>query len=137
MLCIPGSGALVGMLGHAALPWYRLASRSWLARMRVPGMLAHLRLAERLRLSPEGYTLAELRRLTKFLLERGVRVLSLSFHSPSVQPGFTPYVRNSDELASFLDRLRGYFEYFFLELNGRAMSPIEIHAYLLHNESRR
>jgi len=42
----------------------------------------------------------------------GVRLLSLSFHSPSLVPGFTPYVRYDADLAGFwrwwdavLDRL--------------------------------
>ena len=137
MLCIPGTGALVGMMGRAALPCYRFATQTWLERMRLPGILARLRLVDRLRLSPEGYTLEELRRLTRYLLARGVRVLSLSFHSPSVQPGCTPYVRNGGELVAFLDRLRGYFEYFFNELKGRTMSPIEIRGHLLSRDACR
>ena len=135
LLCIPGTGALVGVMGRAALPCYRFATRAWLERMRVPGLLARMRLVDRLRLSPEGYTLEELKRLTRYLLARGVRVLTLSFHSPSVQPGCTPHVRNADELVAFLDRLRGYFDYFFHELKGGTMSPIEIRAHLLSRDA--
>lgn len=131
LLCIPGTGSLVGMMGPMARPCYRLATQAWLQRMRMPGILARLRLVDRLRLSPEGYTLEELRRLTQYLLARGVRVFSLSFHSPSVEPGRTPYVRSVEELEAFLDRLRGYFDYFFDELKGRTMSPTEIRAHLL------
>jgi len=36
-----------------------------------------------------------------WVLEIGVQAISLSFHSPSLVPGHTPYVRNERELRSF------------------------------------
>jgi hypothetical protein len=33
--------------------------------------------------------------------EEGQRLISLSFHSPSLVPGHTPYVRSRDDLARF------------------------------------
>ena len=103
------------LLEQPALAWLRpvaLASRS--------------RLLERLRLTPEGYTLAEMMRLTRALLRRGQRTFVLSFHSPSIEPGHTPYVRDAADLEAFLDRLRRYLIRFRDQLHGRFVTPHEL-----------
>ena len=96
----------------------------------MPGILARLDLIDRLHLSPEGFDFADLRRLTEFLLDRGVRVFTLSFHSPTLDPGRTPYVGNRSDLEKFLDVLRRYLGYFLGELEGTSMTPLEIKKYL-------
>ena len=83
-------------------------------------------MVERIRLSPEDYNEPEMRRLTHTLLHDGVRVFVFSFHSPSVMPGGTPYVRNQTDLNRFLAKCRRYFDYFKKQLNGVAMTPIDI-----------
>jgi hypothetical protein len=81
---------------------------------------------DRVCLSPEGFTLAEQKRLTRQLLARGQRLFNLSYHSPSLLPGSTPYVRSEDELAQFLERLEAYLAWFGGELGGCFTTPTEI-----------
>ena len=128
LLCVPVSGAFLGPLGGLAPAAHRLSTAlSW---ARVPGVLSKLGVLERLRLSPEGYTLGELCRLTRFLYERGVRVFVFSFHSPSVLPGCTPYVQSASDLAAFLDKCRAFYSFFFDELGGTSMTGRQLHAHL-------
>ncbi len=91
-----------------------------------PGIFARLRALERIRLTPEGTSLAEMRCLTQSLLDRGCRVFSLTYHSPSLAPGNTPYVRDQRELRDFLRTIDRYCHYFANELGGKAATPIEI-----------
>ncbi len=93
----------------------------------LPAVLARLRLLEYIRLTPEGDAPGAHQRLTEALLARGQRIFSLSYHSPSLVPGNTPYVRTERDLAEFLDRLRRYFDYFFDSLGGVAMTPMQLH----------
>ena len=65
-----------------------------------------------------------MRRLTRTLLRDGLRVFVFSFHSPSVMPGGTPYVRS--RMGPLLDKCRRYFDFFMKQLNGVTMTPIEI-----------
>lgn len=95
-------------------------------RLHVPGIMARLRLLDRIRLSPEGIEFGELRRLTRQLLKAGQRIFSFTYHSPSLEPGNTAYVRNDRELQSFLDRFEGFFDFFFGEAGGRAVTPLEL-----------
>ena len=95
-----------------------------------PDGTARLGLQERITLTPEGITHAEHRRLTEAMLRRGHRVFSFTYHSPSLAPGNTPYVRNESELSAFLDKFERYLEYFFNEIGGRPATPSEIKAEL-------
>lgn len=122
LLEIPLTGAFVGWAGSLAPSLYDLAAGP-LASLRAPGVLSRLGAVDRLVLSPEGYTHAEHRRLVDALLERGVRTFTWTLHSPSVEPGHTPYVRSEAELAAFLDSFRRFFAFFFGERGGVAMTP--------------
>jgi len=131
LLGLPGSGGYVGRLRSGGTPLYRRLTRPWLRRVRVSGAVARLRLLERIRLSPEDYSVPEMRRLTHALMVDGIRVFVFSFHSPSVMPGGTPYVRSDAELDRFLEKCRRYFEFFLRELRGSAMTPLGVKAYLM------
>ncbi len=126
LLGLPATGALVGLSRRAAPSLYRWANGARQSRLRLPGILARLGIVDRLHLSPEGFTFRELRRLTEFLVRRGGRVFTLSFHSPTLVPGHTPYVQSHADLARFLGRLRRYLEYFLVELEGITKSPLEV-----------
>jgi hypothetical protein len=95
-------------------------------RTRAAGAVARLRLLERIRLSPEDYDDDEMRRLTRVLLEDGIRIFVFSFHSPSLMPGGTPYVSTEADLLRFLGKCRRYFRFFLNELQGVSMTPIAV-----------
>lgn len=123
LLMMPVTGAYVGYLQWSTHNIYRMASSmSW---ARLPGILSRLGAIDRLRLSPEGFTADDNAKLVRFLLARGLRVFVYSFHSPSVVPGCTPYVRTERDLEVFLDRCRRFYDFFFGELGGRSMTPAE------------
>jgi hypothetical protein len=133
LLGIPATGAYVGALAPSPVA-HRLhaaANRRALTRLKAPALLSRLRLLDRLHLSPEGYGLPELRRLTRTLAGAGQSIFVLSFHSPSLKPGCTPYVRSSADRDRFLATLEGYLDFFFTELRGRATTPLELRRELL------
>ena len=126
LLGLPGTGGYIGWLRSGGTPLYKAVTRPGMRRLGAAGAFARLRAVERIRLSPEDYSEAEMRRLTRALLEDGIRIFVFSFHSPSVMPGGTPYVRNEADLERFLETCRHYFEFFLRELGGTAMTPLEI-----------
>jgi hypothetical protein len=103
-----------------------MASQPRLARLRLNGVLNRLNLASQVWLSPEGYQAREHMRLTRDLYADGLRVFSFAFHSPSVEPGHTPYVRSQGDLDSFLDRCRRYFDFFLGDFGGCPGTPLEL-----------
>lgn len=71
---------------------------------RVPkgrGLFARTGLLSRVPLTPEGVPIAEAVAAVRIALAEGARVLNFAFHSPSLVPGHTPYVRNAADLARF------------------------------------
>jgi hypothetical protein len=142
ILEIPATAALIGILGHPKLPTalgvqlYDAISRPRLNRMRSLGIFARLKLLERLPLSPEGVTISELRRLTHWRLDQGKRVLVFSYHSSSLLPGSTEYVRSESDLTLFLRRITEYLDFFMGELGGVCMTPLEFRSTLIDNTRR-
>lgn len=124
MLEIPLSGAFVGMAGAMASHVYNLSGYFDILKAR--GILSRLGIVDRLMLSPEGYQFSEHKKLTDFLIRKGVRTFTWNFHSPTVVPGMTMYTQSEREVGSFLDSFRRFFDYFFGDLNGISTTPTKI-----------
>lgn len=126
-LCIPCTGAFLG-IGRGFGDWlYPLTTTRVGSALRVGGIFSRLGVLERVRLTPEGFNLDDIKRLSVNLLEAGVRTFTLSFHSPSLKAGCTPYVRNELDRAKFLDQIAAFLEFFFKELDGIVSNPLEIY----------
>ena len=128
LLEIPLSVGYVGLLAGLGPRLHRPLSARWAQRAHLPGILSRTRLLERIRLSPEGITLAEHKRLTAALLARGHRVFGLTYHSPSLAPGLGPYVRSEADLTRFLELIDAYCAHFFGALGGLPATPDDIAA---------
>lgn len=90
------------------------------------GLLARLGLLERIPLTPEGVSPIEAIRGIDMAIEEDLPVLVLSFHSPSLAPGYTPYVRTADDLARFYD----WWQQIFAYLAQRGIAPTGVAALL-------
>jgi len=66
------------------------------------GIASRLGLLSRVALTPEDMPLDEAREAVRVAVGEGLRLLNFAFHSPSVEPGHTPYVRTEADLAAFL-----------------------------------
>jgi hypothetical protein len=85
-------------------------------------VMARTGLLERIPLTPEGVPLTKAIEGINTALSQGVSLLNFSFHSPSLEPGHTNYVRNADDLAAFYDWWRGVFAY----LDKHGVKPISV-----------
>lgn len=126
LLEVPSTGAFTGWCASPGI--YRI-SRA-LAPLPATGVLSRLGACERLFLSPEGYQFEDCQRLTRHLLQRGQRVFQFSLHSPSVEPGHTPYVRSQADLEKFFASINRYMQFFLGELGGVATTPAELYRQL-------
>jgi hypothetical protein len=135
ILEIPVTADAIGLL-HNSQPItnYSLTSAAG-RRVKLPAIFARFGLFSRIRVSPEGYTLAEAKTLTRALMRRGQRVFAMSYHSPSLEPGKTPYTRSRDDVARFLAWIEGYLEFFVTELGGTPSTPSEIYRMAMAQQS--
>jgi hypothetical protein len=53
--------------------------------------------------------------------------LSFTFHSPSLKPGCTPYVRTTAERDAFLKTIDRYCDYFLTKVHGVPGTPEDLY----------
>lgn len=86
------------------------------------GALARIGMLERIPLTPEGVSVTEAIRGIDIALDEGLPVLVFSFHSPSLAPGHSPYVRSAADLDRFYDWWREVLGY----LARRGVAPSSV-----------
>jgi hypothetical protein len=94
---LPLSTAFVGMLRGGGERLYRAAQKAG----PLAGALSRARMLSRVPLTPEGVPVQEAIAAVDALIEEGVPVLNFSFHSPTLEPGHTPYVRSEADRTAF------------------------------------
>lgn len=128
LLEIPVTAGFFGALAGSGKQFSGLFDHGLATRLRIPGMLGRSGLLSRSRLTPEGICATEQCRLLKALVGQGQRTFSLCYHSPSLMPGHTPYVRSEADRDQFLDRIRTVLAYFRDELGGEFTTLTKIRA---------
>jgi hypothetical protein len=107
LLELPLTTVFWGMLRKQGRALFPLSQRV----PHLPGLLARLGMLERISLTPEGVDIDEAIRGIDIALDDGLPLLVFSFHSPSLQPGHTPYVRDDGDLDRFYAWFRQAFDY--------------------------
>jgi hypothetical protein len=133
LLRIPHTSGHVGFLCRGGTSRYRIRDNSTVMSL-VQSFLARTGCVERLHLSPEGYSLRDMCRLTKTLFRSGTRVFLLSFHSPSLEPGHTPYVRSQSDVNRFNCAIHDYLTFFRDEIGGVFCTPHEVRTAIMSSQ---
>lgn len=94
------------------------------------GLLAKANMLERVPLTPEGVSVDEAIRGIDMSLDDRAPMLMFSFHSPSLRPGDTPYVRTEEDLDSLYEWWRKVFAY----LEQRGVKPSSVKDVMLSIE---
>lgn len=108
LLELPLTATYVGLLrrfGDRLFP-FSGRFRAWRS------VLARTGMVKRIALTPEGFPLETALEAIRRLLDDGGNIFSLSYHSPSVVPGHTPYVRDAADLRAFYAWWDGVFDLF-------------------------
>ena len=87
----------------------RLRSRVGRA-MRLPGLAARAGLISKVALKPELERVRDMLRLCRTLIGQGTSHLQIMWHSPSLLPGASPFVRTPAERDHLLSRIRAFVE---------------------------
>src|SRR3546814_18177681 len=80
----------------------------------------------RVALTPEGIPARDAIEAIDRMLDDGIRVLNLSFHSPSLEPGYTPYVRDAADLRAFY----GWWDAVLDRMTKRGVTPASLDDFL-------
>ena len=130
LLEIPTSGGYFGPLRRLGERMVPVNNARGGGNPPLVSLLRRLNLARRVMLSPEGAQLWELQKLTDTLLEAGDEVITLSFHSPTIHPGHTPFVRSESDREAFFLRIRRYVAWLDRQYRARCLQAGEVRALL-------
>ena len=118
LLELPLTTVYWGLLRRQGGWLYPALSRSPALR----SLLARAAMLERIPLTPEGVTVKEAIHGIDIALDDGLPLLVLSFHSPSLESGHTPYVRDERGVEALYDWWRRVFAY----LGQRNVAPTSV-----------
>jgi teichuronic acid biosynthesis glycosyltransferase TuaC len=136
LLEIPTTSGFTGPLRNNGAAWCRVLDRPSLKPLRMRGLMDRSGLLSRVRLSPEGYSLEKMKKLSRVMIAGGVHCLTLSFHSSSLQPGFTPYCSSEVDVQCLLEKLEQFVKFFQQELKGDMTSPLALYARLQNSDGQ-
>lgn len=91
----------------------------WFGSQAARSVLARSNMLERIALTPEGIPIEKAIVGIELALAEGVRIINLSFHSPSLAVGHTPYIRDEAQLK----QLYAWFEGVFAHLAASGVRP--------------
>ena len=91
-------------------PARRLLERAPFRWLRLAGIADRLGIIKRLALCPELASVADMLTLSRRLLEHGVRHLHVSWHSPTLKPGLSPFAATAADVARLYASLEAYFD---------------------------
>lgn len=94
-----------------------IAMKPWLRRLRSVGILDRLGIVRRLKFSPEQSDARDMKQLVNAYLAGGAPVMVMLFHSTSLVPGFSPYVKTAERLERYYNDLRAILEYCLRQRN--------------------
>jgi hypothetical protein len=101
LLEVPLSNVFVGALAPFGRQLFAFDVAPRGLRSVCNSLLSRSGLLQRIALTPEGIPIKAALRAARQLQQQGADLYCISFHSPSVVPGNTPYVRNASDLAQF------------------------------------
>jgi len=114
MLEVPATIGFAGLTSSSfekANRVHHILTRPPYNRLRAAGMLHRCGVLQKIWLSPENSTGNEMITLAKSMIRKGAQVLNLFFHSPTLQPGLTPFVRNEADRLEFMGRIKIFLRF--------------------------
>ena len=91
-------------------PTRRLLERAPFRWLHLAGLADRTGIVKRLVLCPELAGSEDMLLLTRQLLKQGVRHLHISWHSPTLKPGLSPFARTTQDVTRLYASLEAYFE---------------------------
>ena len=125
LLCLPVTTGFSGIASGIGPKFAPILDAKLARKLRIPGAMAKLGLLDRSRLTIEGVPTDSLKRLMGSLIGSGERLLTLSYHSATLLPGATSYVRSEMERDELMASLNETLAHFTEALGGRIVSVTE------------
>ena len=91
-------------------PTRRLLERAPFRWLRLAGLAARTGVLKRIALCPELASVGDMLTLSRRLLEHGVRHLHVSWHSPTLKPGLSPFAATAADVTRLYTSIEAYVD---------------------------
>ncbi len=91
--------------------FYAQLQKEWLRSVHAVGIMHRTGLLKKIWLTPEGQSAADMITLTKTIIKNGMNLINMSFHTTSLLPGKSIFVRDEKELEQFYSRIEAVLDY--------------------------
>lgn len=98
----------------------------WLRFMRPIGVMHHSGLLRKIWLSPEVSSTADMIVLSRTMIRNGLRHFNLNFHSTTLLPGKSPFVKSQRDLEHFYRKIETLLEYLLSEARVTSLTLSEV-----------
>jgi hypothetical protein len=110
LLEVPATGDFVQSPGTFVRSAYRAIGNAPQGK-RMLALLARARVLNHVVLSPELSDANRMIRLARALRSRGAKVLNMYFHSPTLMPAATPFVKTETDAVAFVERIGRFLDF--------------------------
>lgn len=100
--------------------------KDWLRFLHPIGILYHTGFLRRIWFSPEMNSAKDMITLSNIMINHGKYILNLTFHSNTLLPGESPFVKNKKELEQFYIKLEKVLEYLTSSTNLKSLTLSEV-----------
>ena len=90
--------------------WYLLGGKL-MQKLHVRGILGRLRVLNKIWLSPETTSSADMMRLTNTMMRQDCQIINMFFHSTALKAGLSPFVKTKEEEVHFLYRIEEFLAF--------------------------
>lgn len=104
---------------------YNFLGAKILRIFRLRGLAHRIGLLKRIWLNPEMSSFDEMKQLSNTFIKMGIPVLNMAFHSTSLVPGLTPFVRTAKDREEFFMRLELFFEWLYSNYDTKSVTLTE------------
>jgi len=88
-----------------------LSRKNFAKKFHLMGCMYRLNLLNRVWLSPEFSNSREMIKLAEIMAKKNYQMIHMTFHSPSLKAGLSPFVKSNDEEVQFLQRLKEFLAF--------------------------
>jgi hypothetical protein len=105
---------------------YHQLQQDWLRTLHPIGILSRTGLLKKIWLTPEGQSADDMLALVKIMVSNGMKTMNMSFHTTSLLPGKSPFVRDEKDLELFYAKIERVLEFVTSNTNVSSLTLSEV-----------
>lgn len=122
LLEVPGTVGYMNQNFKLCNDIHNFVDKNKLKIFMMDGLFDHIQFIKKIWLSPETTNLNHMIKLVNNMVTNGYDLVNMFFHSATLIPGYSPFVKNTDEEKVFIQKIERFIEY----ISENNLKPIKL-----------